>query len=81
MEFLSSLSVQVTEERRIKHYSNTHKILLVGDGDFSFFVCLANAFGSALNMVATSLDSRGMVLFASQLLFMLSVSKQLTINF
>ncbi|XP_057841212.2 uncharacterized protein LOC131050913 isoform X2 [Cryptomeria japonica] len=46
-------------ERRIKHYSNLHQILLVGDGDFSFSLALANAFGSASNMVATSLDSRG----------------------
>ncbi|XP_042475479.1 uncharacterized protein LOC122057439 isoform X2 [Macadamia integrifolia] len=47
------------EERRIKHYSCSHKILLVGEGDFSFSACLAKAFGSANNMVATSLDSEG----------------------
>ncbi|KAJ7982724.1 DUF2431 domain protein [Quillaja saponaria] len=45
-------------EKRIKHYSNTQKILLVGEGDFSFSACLARAFGTAANMVATSLDSR-----------------------
>jgi 25S rRNA (uracil2634-N3)-methyltransferase len=45
-------------ERSIKHYSNVHQILLVGEGDFSFSSALANAFGSAENMVATSLDSR-----------------------
>ncbi|XP_021816969.1 uncharacterized protein At4g26485-like [Prunus avium] len=45
-------------ERRIKHYSSYQKILLVGEGDFSFSVCLARAFGLADNMVATSLDSR-----------------------
>ncbi|KAK1362412.1 DUF2431 domain-containing protein [Heracleum sosnowskyi] len=44
-------------ERRIKHYSSNHKILLVGEGDFSFSKCLANAFGSASNITATSLDS------------------------
>ena len=44
---------------RIKHYSSSQKILLVGEGDFSFALCLARAFGSAENMVATSLDSRG----------------------
>ncbi|KAF7816020.1 putative S-adenosyl-L-methionine-dependent methyltransferase [Senna tora] len=38
-------------ERRIKHYSNKHRILLVGEGDFSFSLCLAN-------IVATSLDSK-----------------------
>ncbi|KAM1234756.1 hypothetical protein ACFX2J_004305 [Malus domestica] len=45
-------------EKRIKNYSNYQKILLVGEGDFSFAVCLARAFGFAVNMVATSLDSR-----------------------
>ena len=47
------------EEKWIKHYSSTQKMLLVGDGDFSFAVCLAEAFGSATNIVATSLDSEG----------------------
>lgn len=47
------------EEKKIKHYSSHHKILLVGEGDFSFSLSLANAFGSASNMVATSLDSKG----------------------
>ncbi|KAG5053403.1 hypothetical protein AAZV13_02G253300 [Glycine max] len=46
------------EEKKIKHYSSHHKILLVGEGDFSFSLSLANAFGSASNMVATSLDSK-----------------------
>ncbi|VVA26999.1 PREDICTED: At4g26485 [Prunus dulcis] len=45
-------------ERQIKHYNSHQKILLVGEGDFSFAVCLARAFGSAVNMFATSLDSR-----------------------
>ncbi|KAM1864166.1 hypothetical protein ACFX14_004414 [Malus domestica] len=31
----------------IKHYSSFHKILLVGEGDFSFALCLAKSFGSA----------------------------------
>ncbi|KAJ9182945.1 hypothetical protein P3X46_006875 [Hevea brasiliensis] len=47
------------EEKWIKHYSSSHQILLVGEGDFSFGACLARAFGSATNIVATSLDSRG----------------------
>ncbi|XP_042486013.1 uncharacterized protein At4g26485-like isoform X2 [Macadamia integrifolia] len=47
------------KERRIKHYCSSHKILLVGEGDFSFSACLANVFGSADNMVATSLNSEG----------------------
>uniref|UniRef100_A0A2N9FVR0 25S rRNA (uridine-N(3))-methyltransferase BMT5-like domain-containing protein n=1 Tax=Fagus sylvatica TaxID=28930 RepID=A0A2N9FVR0_FAGSY len=41
-----------------KHYSSKHRILLVGEGDFSFSLCLARAFGSARNMVATSLDTQ-----------------------
>lgn len=36
-----------------------HKILLVGEGDFSFSAALALSSPSASNMVATSLDSRG----------------------
>ncbi|GAB2293081.1 hypothetical protein Dimus_027296 [Dionaea muscipula] len=38
-------------------YTSSQKILLVGEGDFSFSACLAEAFGSATNLVATSLDS------------------------
>ncbi|THF95299.1 hypothetical protein TEA_016841 [Camellia sinensis var. sinensis] len=45
--------------RWIQHYNNGQKILLVGEGDFSFSACLARAFGSAVNMVATSLHSQG----------------------
>ncbi|KAK4846544.1 hypothetical protein QYF36_018874 [Acer negundo] len=44
--------------RWINHYNNCQKILLVGEGDFSFSSCLANAFGSATNMVATCLHSK-----------------------
>ncbi|XP_044473267.1 uncharacterized protein At4g26485-like [Mangifera indica] len=50
------------EEKKIKHYSSVHQILLVGEGDFSFSACLAEAFGSAANMTATSLDSREMLM-------------------
>ncbi|XP_022936899.1 uncharacterized protein At4g26485 isoform X2 [Cucurbita moschata] len=41
----------------ITHYSSSHDILLVGEGNFSFSACLASAFGTATNVVATSLDS------------------------
>ncbi|ESQ54628.1 hypothetical protein EUTSA_v10027179mg [Eutrema salsugineum] len=44
-------------EKRLRHYSSKHEILLVGEGDFSFSLCLASAFGSATNITATSLDS------------------------
>ncbi|KAM7250001.1 hypothetical protein ACFE04_021884 [Oxalis oulophora] len=45
------------EEKWLTYYSSKHKILLVGEGDFSFSLCLARAFGSASNIYATSLDS------------------------
>ncbi|XP_059442234.1 uncharacterized protein At4g26485 [Corylus avellana] len=45
-------------EKWIEHYSSSQKILLVGEGDFSFAVCLAKAFGTAENMIATSFDSK-----------------------
>ncbi|KAI4296078.1 hypothetical protein L6164_036067 [Bauhinia variegata] len=45
-------------EKWRKHYSSRHRILLVGEGDFSFSLCLARSFGSAHNLVATSLDSQ-----------------------
>ena len=47
------------KEKKIQHYSSTQKILLVGEGDFSFSACLARAFRSAANMVTTSLHSKG----------------------
>ncbi|OUZ99248.1 protein of unknown function DUF2431 [Macleaya cordata] len=45
-------------EKWINHYSTSQRILLVGEGDFSFSLCLANAFGSATNMVSTSIDTQ-----------------------
>ncbi|KAA3486950.1 methyltransferase small domain protein [Gossypium australe] len=47
------------EIRWIRHYCSSQRMLLVGEGDFSFSASLARAFGSAANMIATSLDSRG----------------------
>ncbi|KAF3966938.1 hypothetical protein ACB098_11G055100 [Castanea mollissima] len=44
--------------KKIQHYSSSQKILLVGEGNFSFSACLAKAFGSATNMVATCLHSK-----------------------
>ncbi|KAL2456212.1 uncharacterized protein Fot_57007 [Forsythia ovata] len=48
----------VAKGKWIKHYNSYHRILLVGEGDFSFSASLAVAFGSASYMIATSLDSR-----------------------
>ncbi|CAN1853662.1 Uncharacterized protein At4g26485 [Linum perenne] len=47
-----------TQEIWKKHYCSSHRILLVGEGDFSFSSCLAMAFGSASNITATSLNSK-----------------------
>ncbi|KAJ6800510.1 heavy metal-associated isoprenylated plant protein 41-like [Iris pallida] len=57
--------VEEEEEIVVKwanHYSSLQHILLVGEGDFSFSLSLANAFASASSMVSTSLDSYDTVL-------------------
>lgn len=53
----SSEEEEVIKEVQKEHYSSTQKILLVGEGDFSFSLCLARAFGSARNIVATTVDT------------------------
>jgi hypothetical protein len=47
------------EEKWLNHYSSMHSTLIVGDGDFSFSLALATAFGSGANLVATTLDTYG----------------------
>ncbi|CAN6994285.1 unnamed protein product [Brassica oleracea var. botrytis] len=36
--------------KRLRQYSNKQRILLVGEGDFTFSLSLARAFGSATNL-------------------------------
>ncbi|KAH6822776.1 ferredoxin-fold anticodon-binding domain protein [Perilla frutescens var. hirtella] len=55
--FREELMYSSSNERWIKHYSSSHNILLVGEGDFSFSLCLGLSFGCATNIVATTLDS------------------------
>ncbi|XP_048497839.1 uncharacterized protein At4g26485-like [Beta vulgaris subsp. vulgaris] len=43
--------------RKIGPYTSAQRILLVGEGDFSFSSCLAVAFGTSHNIIATSLNS------------------------
>ncbi|GAB4836022.1 hypothetical protein Ancab_000940 [Ancistrocladus abbreviatus] len=56
------ISAKGQAETRKGPYTSSQKMLLVGEGDFSFSACLAVAFGTAANMVATSLDSREFLL-------------------
>lgn len=53
---------EVKKEIWKEDYSSAHKILLVGEGDFSFSLCLARAFGSARNIVATTVDTHQQLL-------------------
>ena len=50
------------QEKRLMHYSSFHQILLVGEGDFSFSLCLGHSFASASNIVVSSLDPYGLSL-------------------
>ena len=59
----SSDEEEEEEVRWVGQYSSTQSILLVGDGDFSFSLALATGFGSGANLVATSLDSYGLISF------------------
>ncbi|XP_054796999.1 heavy metal-associated isoprenylated plant protein 41-like [Prosopis cineraria] len=52
-----SVEEEPSEEKWMKYYSSHHRILLVGEGDFSFSLCLAQSFGSAVNIIASSLDT------------------------
>ena len=43
------------EKKWIMLYSSKHKILLAGEGDFSFSLALSQKFGSASHICASSL--------------------------
>ncbi|KAF5479112.1 hypothetical protein F2P56_005613 [Juglans regia] len=55
---LISVDNKEGDKKWIRHYCSSHKILLVGEGDFSFAACLAIQFDTAVNMIATSFDSK-----------------------
>ncbi|KAD4179041.1 hypothetical protein E3N88_27632 [Mikania micrantha] len=48
------MNISKDKEGWIDCYNSSQKILLVGEGDFSFSACLARAFRTAENIVATS---------------------------
>ncbi|PWA98586.1 hypothetical protein CTI12_AA017090 [Artemisia annua] len=48
------MNTSKAKEKRIHCYNSSQKILLVGEGNFSFSACLARALRSANNIVATS---------------------------
>lgn len=54
---LTNSNETIETTKWVSHYSNQQKLLLVGEGDFSFSSCLATKFGTANHMIATSLDS------------------------
>ncbi|KVG59348.1 protein of unknown function DUF2431, partial [Cynara cardunculus var. scolymus] len=79
-KFISSSTATISTQKEIwvKHYSSNHQILLVGEGDFSFALSLADSFRSGdfsfalsladsfrsgFNIVASSIDSRARLLF------------------
>ncbi|KAH9615354.1 hypothetical protein KSS87_014663 [Heliosperma pusillum] len=48
--------------KKIGPYTSNQKLLLVGEGDFSFSACLAVALGSPSNILATSINSFGFLI-------------------
>ncbi|CAA7055539.1 unnamed protein product [Microthlaspi erraticum] len=55
---MQMMKMMVQESEISRTYSNKQNLLLVGEGDFSFSLSLAKAFGSDTSITATSLDTR-----------------------
>lgn len=51
--------MEVQESKILSQCSRMQKILLVGEGEFSFSLSLAKAFASVAKITAVSLDVRG----------------------
>jgi hypothetical protein len=64
----------------VNHYSSAQSILVVGDGDFSFSLALAAVFGSGENLVATSLDSYGLIYSPCSLLIYLLAGNRSSVH-
>ncbi|KAI8821311.1 uncharacterized protein EV422DRAFT_495952, partial [Fimicolochytrium jonesii] len=50
-------SSKPSSRNTLQHYTKHHRILLIGEGDFTFARALGAALGSSANIVATSFDS------------------------
>nr|XP_034898308.1 heavy metal-associated isoprenylated plant protein 41-like [Populus alba] len=57
------------------HYLSKHRMLLVGEDDFSLSLSLARPFRSALNLVSTTVDTQGTLFFLSLLQLVKGLNK------
>lgn len=59
MLFCRTIATKSTFKKGFIAYTRDHKILFVGDGDFSFEMCVTSLIGDATNITVTSLNSYG----------------------